>query len=233
MRRKEKKVVCVTARTCEALQALTLVVVLLVDTGGVVLTGPRRTLVDVDLTVVSLEARHAEALERGHSVYTDGSVLTRLRQTLVHVLLAGLPLEPRRAAALEAFRSQHAAPVVPAGFVHAVGYVRLAVLSSEPRWTPAEVSVELIHAHGAGLGAGATRALVHLLGAVVPRQSVRTLAVVLRRTRDAGAVLARRKGARVVEFVAFFAHVPDPVPGADAGVVVHGVHAGSSVVAGG
>ena len=64
--------------TCKAHQALTLIVVLLIDAGGVVLTGSRSTLVNVDFTVITLKTRYTEAVELCHSVYTDGSILTGL-----------------------------------------------------------------------------------------------------------------------------------------------------------
>ena len=86
----------------EAFKTFTLVVVLLVDAGGVVLAGTRRTLIDVKLAVVALETGHAKAVELGHPVHTDRPVLTRVGRALVHVLLAVPPFEPHRTLAPEA-----------------------------------------------------------------------------------------------------------------------------------
>lgn len=218
--------------TCEALQALTLVVVLLIDAGAVVLAGPRGALVDVDLAGVTLETGDAEAAELRLAVHADGPVLAGLRGALVHVALAGLPFEPRRAEAPEALRAQHAGPVAPAGPVDAVRHARPAAPPAVASGTPAEVPVGLVHAQGAGPGARVALALVHLLGAVLARESVGADAAVPRGAGRAGAILAGREGAGVVQLVAVLAHVSDPVLGTDAGVVVHGVHAGGSVVAG-
>lgn len=159
--------------TCKSEQTLALVVILLVDAGGVVLARPRRALVDVNLTVVSLETRHAEAVELRHSVHTNGSVLARLRRTLVRILRASLALESRRAVTLETVRLQLAGSVVPAGSVHAVGHTCPALASTVSLGTPAEIPIGSVHAQGTGCAAGVARALVHFLRAVVARESVR------------------------------------------------------------
>lgn len=225
--------VCVCLQsTCEPQQALALVVVLLVDAGGVVLAGPRRTLVDVDLAGGSLETRNAEAVELCHPVDANGSILAGLRPTLVHIFCAGLALESWCAAALEAFWLQVAGSVVLAGQVQTVAHVGPALPSSESLRTPAEVPIELVHAQRAGCEAGVAGTLIHFLGAVVPREPVQAAAGVLCGSRGAGAVLTQGEGAGVVELVAVLAHVPDALRGTDAGVVVHSVHAGGPVLAG-
>lgn len=206
--------------------------ILLVDAGGVVLAGPRCTLVDVDLTVVSLETRHTEAVEFCHSVHANSSVLAGLRHTLVHIFRAGLAVKSRRTMALETIWLQLAASVVPAGSVHAVGHTGSAVLSSISLRTPAEIAIGPVHAQRPGCAAGVALALVHFLCAVVARESVRADAGVPGRSRDAGAICTRCKRASVVQLVTVFPHVSDTLCGTDAGVVVHSVHAGRSVVAG-
>lgn len=218
--------------TCESQQTLALVVVLLVDARGVVLARPGRALVDVNLARVPLEAGHAEAVELCHPVHANGSVLAGLRRALVHVVRARLALESRRAAALEALRLQMAGGVVAARPVRAVGHACPALASAVSLGAPAEIAVGSVHAQGTGCAAGVARALVHFLGAVVAREAVRADAGVLRRARGAGAVLARRERAGVVELVAVFPHVPDALGGTEARVVVHGVHAGRAVAAG-
>lgn len=221
-----------TQSTCKSQETLALVVILLVDAGGVVLARPRRTLVDVNLTVVTLEARHAEAVELCHSIHANGSVLAGLRRTLVHIIRASLALESRRTAALEAVWLQLAGSVVPAGSVHAVGHTCPALASTVSLRTPAEIPIRSVHAQGTGCAAGVARALVHFLRAVVARESVRANAGVLCRPRGAGAVFTRRKRAGVVELVTVFPHVSNALSGTDAGVVVHCVHARRAVVAG-
>lgn len=221
-----------TQSTCKSQQALALVVILLVDAGGVVLAGPRRTLVDVNLTVVPLETRHAEAVELCYSIHANGSVLAGLRRTLVHIFRAGLALKSRRTAALETVWLQLAGSVVPAGLVHAVGHTCPTLASPVSLGTPAEIPIGSVHAQGTGWAAGVARALVHVLRAVVARESVRADAGVLCRSRGAGAVFTRRKRARVVELVTVFPHVSNALRGTNAGVVVHCVHARRPVVAG-
>ena len=149
------------------METFTRVVVLLVDAGGVVLAGPRRTLVDVKLAVVALETGHAEAVELGHPVHTDGPVLTRVGRALVHVLFAVPPFVPRRTLTPKALGEQCAVAVVLAGRVHAVCDARFAVDSAVPGRTPAEVAVELIHAEGPRCGTRVALAFVYVLGAVV------------------------------------------------------------------
>ena len=107
-----------------------------------------------------------------------------------------------------------------------------AVISAVPGRAPAKVAVELVHADGTRFGTWIALAFVYVLGAVVAGQSVRAHAVVLRGARYAGAVVAGVEKTSVVELVTILAHVADPVPGAEAGVVVHVVHAGGSVAAG-
>ena len=107
-------------RTCVSQQALADVAILRVDTGGVVLTGMRRTLVDVNLAVVTLETRHTETVVLRHAVHADGPVLARVRETLVNVLLAVIPVESHSAAAFVAVRQTGASPVVFTGLVRTV-----------------------------------------------------------------------------------------------------------------
>lgn len=218
--------------TCKSQQALALVVILLVDAGGVVLAGPRRTLVDVNLTGVSLEAGHAEALKLCYSIHANCSVLAGLRRALVHIFRARLAFKSRRTAALEPVWLQLAGSVVSARPVHAVGHACPALASSVSLRTPAEIPIGSVHAQGAGGAAGVARALVHFLCAVVARESIRAHAGVLCRSRRAGAVFARRERAGVVELVTVFPHVSNALRGTDAGVVVHCVHAGRPVGAG-
>lgn len=218
--------------TCKALQALTLVVVLLIDAGRVVLTRPWRALVDVDLTVVALEARHTEAVELHHSVQADGSVLTGLRQTFIHILLTGASLIPLCTHTFKALWAQYAGPIVPAGLIDAVGHMCEAVRPAEPSGTPAEVPVQLVHAHRPWVRAGVAQALIHLLRAVITCESVRADAVVLRGAGSAGAVFTRSKGASVIELITVFAHVSHPLFGTDAGIIITSVHTGSSILAG-
>lgn len=206
--------------------------ILLVDAGGVVLAGSRCTLVDVDLTVVSLETRHTEAVELCHCVHADGSVLAGLRRTLVHIFRAGLAVKSRRAVALETLWLQLAGSVVLAGSVHAVGHTCSALPSSISLRTPAEIPIGPVHTQRAGRVAGVALALVDFLCAVVARESVRADAGVPCRSRDAGAIFTWCKRASVVQLVTVLPHVSHTLRGTDAGVVVHGVHARRSVVAG-
>lgn len=225
--------VCVTfGCTCEAHQAFTLVVVLLIDAGGVVLTGSWRALVDVNFAVVALKPWHAEAVILCHSVHTDSSILTGHWFTLIDIFLTGVPLKPWCTLAFKALWLQYTSPLVLAGFIDAVSHMRLAILSSVPNRTPAEVSVQLVYAQRARLCARVALTFIHLLCAVISYESVRADAVVICGAGDAGAVFAWSKWAGIIELITVFAHVSDPVSSTDAGVVIHGVHAGSSVLTG-
>lgn len=68
----------------------------LVHTRPVVLAGSGGTFVDVQVAVVALEPRHAEALVHVDTVFADGPILTRLRVTFINVLVAVGPLVARR-----------------------------------------------------------------------------------------------------------------------------------------
>lgn len=122
--------------------------------------------------------------------------------------------------------------MVPAGFIDAVSHMCLAVLSSVPIRTPAEVSVQLVYTQIARLGAGVALAFVHLFCAVITCESVWANAVVFCAARGVGAVFTWRKGAGIIELITVFAHVSYPLSGTDAGVIIHGVHTGSAILAG-
>lgn len=74
--------------TCVARDALAHVVIHLVQAGAVVLTGPGRTLVDVYVAVVSLEAWHTETAVLVQPLSADGSVLAGAGRALVNVVSA-------------------------------------------------------------------------------------------------------------------------------------------------
>lgn len=81
--------------TCKPYEALAFVSVLLIDTGPIILAGPRGALIDVNLAVVTLEAWHTETVKLGHAVHADSAVLARMGCTLVHVLFTVLPVKPQ------------------------------------------------------------------------------------------------------------------------------------------
>lgn len=64
--------------TCKAGETLTDVTVLPINTGPVVLARSRCTLINVDVTVVTLETGYTEALVRVHAVDADGPIPTGL-----------------------------------------------------------------------------------------------------------------------------------------------------------
>lgn len=82
---------CITFKSWSAVAP---VVVHLIKTCAIVLTGSRGTLVDVQVTVVALKSRHTETLVGVDPVFTDGSILAGLRLALVNVLLTVRPLVP-------------------------------------------------------------------------------------------------------------------------------------------
>lgn len=116
--------------------------------------------------------------------------------------------------------------------VDTVGHLSLAVLSSETCGTPAEVAVELVDALSMGFIARVAVALIHFHSAVITGEPVRADTVVFCHARSAGTFIAGSKGAGIVQLITVFAHVADLLPGAEAGIVVHGVHTGGPIVAG-
>lgn len=73
--------------TSEACSALTAVVIHLIHTGAIVLTGTGGALVDVQVAAIALKSRHTEALVAINAVPANGSVLTGFRLALVYVCL--------------------------------------------------------------------------------------------------------------------------------------------------
>lgn len=80
--------------TFEAWSTVTPVVIYVIHTCAIVLTGSGGTLVDVQVTVVALKSRHTETLVGVNPVFTDGSILTRLRLAFINVHLTDPPLVP-------------------------------------------------------------------------------------------------------------------------------------------
>lgn len=101
-----------TRGTCVAREALAHVAIHLVEAGAVVLAGPGRALVDVDVAVVSLEAGHTEAAVAVHPVAADGSVLARAGGALIDVGSAVGPGEARLADAGIVPRTLDTRPIV-------------------------------------------------------------------------------------------------------------------------
>lgn len=69
--------------TCIARGTFTLILVHQVEAGGVILAWRRRTLINVYLAVVPLEARHTEAHVLVQFIHTDGFILARVRCAFV------------------------------------------------------------------------------------------------------------------------------------------------------
>lgn len=80
--------------TFESWSTFTPVVIYLIYTCAIILTGLGGTLVDVQVTVKSLKSRYTETLVGINSVFTDGSILTRLGLAFINVLLTVPPLVP-------------------------------------------------------------------------------------------------------------------------------------------
>lgn len=80
--------------TCKPYEALAFIPVLLVDTGPIILAGPRGALIDVDLAIIALEAWHTETVKLGHAVHADSAVLARMGCTLIYILFTMLPVKP-------------------------------------------------------------------------------------------------------------------------------------------
>lgn len=59
----------------------------LIQTCPVVLTGAGGALIDVQVTVVALKARHTETLVGVDAIFANGSILTGLRLAFVYILL--------------------------------------------------------------------------------------------------------------------------------------------------
>lgn len=78
--------------TFKAWSAVAPVVIHLIHTCAIVLTGTGGTLVDVQVTVVALKPRHTETLVGIDPVFADGPVLTGLGLAFVNVLLTVPPL---------------------------------------------------------------------------------------------------------------------------------------------
>lgn len=117
-------------RTCVSRRAVAAVVVHVVEAGAVVVAGPGRALVDVDLAVGALEAGHTEAAVLARAVPADGPVPAGPRRALVDVVPAGGPAEAGRAEAAVAARSLHTRAVVQAGLAGAHGAFCLAAFST-------------------------------------------------------------------------------------------------------
>lgn len=75
-----------------AWSTVTPVVIYLIPTRAIILTGSGGTLVDVQMTAGALKSWHTETLVCIHSIFTDGSILAGLRLALVYVLLTVCPL---------------------------------------------------------------------------------------------------------------------------------------------
>ncbi len=71
-----------------------MVVIHLIYTCAIVLTGLGGTFVDVQVTVVALKSRHTETLVGVNPIFTDGSILTRLKLAFINVLLTVQSLVP-------------------------------------------------------------------------------------------------------------------------------------------
>ena len=82
---------CITFKTWSA---VTRVMIHLVQTCAIVLTGSGGTLIDVQVTVGTLKSRHTKTLVATVPVLTDGSVLAGVRLALINILLTVQPLVP-------------------------------------------------------------------------------------------------------------------------------------------
>lgn len=224
-----KAPLCQSARpsspTCVAGRALAGVVVPAVEAGPVVPAGPGGALVDVDLAVGALEARHAEAAVLVGLVQAEGAVPAGAGGALARLLLAAGPRVAGRAEAGEGPAPLAAGAAVQAGLAGAGGGgglglagVALGGLGARPVRLRA----------GAGLAAGAPGAAV---------RSGRARLAEAAEAQQAGGPAAEpagragEGGAGVVEGLAVSAHERQGLLRAEAVVATLQVQAGPAVPA--
>lgn len=160
--------------TCKPNEAFADIAVLPVDARPVVLAGLGCALVDVNVTVVTLETRYAVALIQGNPILTDGTVPAGLRQTLIDVFFTVLTLETCGAPALVAARCPNTGAVIKAWIIGTVSHPRPAVVPSISAGTVARISVFSIHAVALEPCAGVALTFVDVSGAVRPVEAVGT-----------------------------------------------------------
>lgn len=160
--------------TCKPNEAFADVAVLPVDARPVVLTGLGCALVDVNVTVVTLETRYAVALIQVNPILTDGAVPAGLRQTLIDVFFTVLTLETRGAPALVAAHCPNTGGVIKARLIGTVSHPRPAVVPAVSAGTVAGISIDSIHAVALEPCAGVALTFVDVSGAVGAIEAVGT-----------------------------------------------------------
>lgn len=217
----------------KACSTVTPVVIYLILTRAIVLTGSRGTLVDVQITVEALKSRHTETLVCIDPVFTDGSILARLGLALVYVLLTGCPLVPCSTLAQgPRVRDVHAGAPILACFLRTFGHIILALFTSKSNWTVAGIAIDCINTVGPITVAGVTLTFIDTLGAVEPCEAIWAVAAVLASSRFACAVGASCVEAGVIQLITVFTCKPQRSFGAKANIVTKVVETSATIVAG-
>lgn len=218
--------------TCEAWSTLTPVPIHLVHACAVVLTGSGSTLVDVQVTVITLKSRHTEALVAINSISTDGSVLTRLRLAFIYVHIAVCPLVPISTLTLGPnIRNVCTSAAILTGLLWTHGHVLLAGLSSWPKGAVTGVSIDSVDAQWAGACTGVTLTFIYILAAVEACETIRAVAGELSGAERAGAVGACCCDTGVIQLSTVYAHIPHWSLRADAHIVTQVVKTRGSILA--
>lgn len=160
--------------TCKPNEAFADIAVPPVDARPVVLAGLGCALVDVNITVVTLETRYAVALIQVNPILTDGTVPAGLRQTLIDVFFTMLTPETRGAPALVAARRPNAGGVIKARLIGTVSHPRPAVVPAVSAGTVTRISIDSIHAVALEPRAGVALTFVDVSGAVGAVEAVGT-----------------------------------------------------------
>lgn len=176
-----------TVLTCKPNETFADVPVLPVDARPVILTGLGCALIDVNVTVVTLETRYTVAVIHINTVLTDGAVPAGLRHTLVDVFLAVLTLKARRTPALVPVWCPHTGGVIVARVIRTVSHLRPAVVPAVSAGTVAGISVNFIHTVALYPCAGAALTFIDVLGAVGSVKPVGTQTGVVLRSWSADA----------------------------------------------